>query len=346
MPDNATPLGWVPKDHPLYGTPGYVGSQPAPGQPASVSWTDYQGPEVQVQENPPLQAAPKPMGPVNGDPGGLPAVPQPAADMTPQQAAAAGLGWVDKNHPLYGTPGYVGSTPATAGAQPGAAPGQPAPAVPGQGANVPIGTQPPATINDAFRQALMTQLNTNPNQVDRSVIDPQVAAYRTGQQRSQERAQNQLAEQAALEGTSTSGGALADKLGLEQGRGLNESTFESQLVGQQLMQQRQQLMQAIQLAQQYGTSQDQLALQDKLAAMDAAIREKGLDVQSSLGQGDLALRGQLGRGQLQLGQGQLNLGLLNSLIGQQQGNDQLGFNYTALQNSANRDAILALLGGG
>lgn len=31
------------------------------------------------------------------------------SDMTPQEASAAGLGWVDRNHPLWGTPGYVGS---------------------------------------------------------------------------------------------------------------------------------------------------------------------------------------------------------------------------------------------
>lgn len=54
--------------------------------------------------------------------GGTPA---PQQDMTPAQAAAAGLGWVPRDHPLYGTPGFVGSTPAGGGAPPapGGAPG-------------------------------------------------------------------------------------------------------------------------------------------------------------------------------------------------------------------------------
>jgi hypothetical protein len=38
------------------------------------------------------------------------------ADMTPQEANAAGLGWVDKHNPNYGKTGFVGSTPGTSGA--------------------------------------------------------------------------------------------------------------------------------------------------------------------------------------------------------------------------------------
>lgn len=35
--------------------------------------------------------------------------------MSPQDAAAAGLGWVPENNPNYGKPGFVGSTPASGG---------------------------------------------------------------------------------------------------------------------------------------------------------------------------------------------------------------------------------------
>ena len=38
-----------------------------------------------------------------------------SADYDPGQAAAAGLGWVDKNHPLYGTKGFVGYDESAAG---------------------------------------------------------------------------------------------------------------------------------------------------------------------------------------------------------------------------------------
>ena len=47
-----------------------------------------------------------------------------------------------------------------------------------------------------------------------------------------------------------------------------------------------------------------------------------------------------------MGRGQLGLGYAS--LGQQgeQFNNSLGFNYAQLQNQMNRDAIMALLGGG
>lgn len=39
-----------------------------------------------------------------------------SVDPTPAEAAAAGLGWVDRNHPLWGTPGFVGSGGSNDGA--------------------------------------------------------------------------------------------------------------------------------------------------------------------------------------------------------------------------------------
>jgi hypothetical protein len=58
------------------------------------------------------------------------------ADMTPGEASAAGLGWVDRNNPNYGKAGFVGSTPTSGGAPagaPGAAPspGSGTPGIPG-----------------------------------------------------------------------------------------------------------------------------------------------------------------------------------------------------------------------
>lgn len=58
-----------------------------------------------------------------------------AQPMTPGEAAAAGLGWVPPDHPLYGTPGFVGPPKAAAPApaapqQPGAPQGPAAPVGP------------------------------------------------------------------------------------------------------------------------------------------------------------------------------------------------------------------------
>jgi hypothetical protein len=64
-------------------------------------------------------------------------------DMNPQQAAAAGLGWVDKNNPNYGKAGYVGSAPAAPSgvpAPPAAAATAPAaPVAPAGGDALPAG---------------------------------------------------------------------------------------------------------------------------------------------------------------------------------------------------------------
>lgn len=59
-------------------------------------------------------------------------------EMTPAEAAAAGLGWVPKGHPLYGTPGFVGSQQGASGTSlppgqgGGGAPSDPAVYHPGQ----------------------------------------------------------------------------------------------------------------------------------------------------------------------------------------------------------------------
>lgn len=260
-----------------------------------------------------------------------PQAPQPPQD-DPFAAMGGGVqvngGWVPKSHPLA----------QQSSAPPPAQPTQPGAAAPGQGANVAAPTGPPQTVNDAFRQSLMSQLTAPVGQVNQAELQPQMNAYRTAQQRSQARAQNTLAETAAREGTNTSGGFLSDTLGLEQARGESEGAFEATLIAQQFQQQYARLQQAMQLAQQYGTAQDQLAVQQKLAELQAAIQREGLSVQSMLGSGDLALRGELGRGQLALSGRELDSrNRYNDLL--------LGRDYTQMQLQANRDAILAALGG-
>jgi len=173
-----------------------------------------------------------------------------------------------------------------------------------------------------------------------------MGAFRTAQQRSQERALNQLAETAALEGTSRSGGALSDRLGLEQQRGEAESAFEADLLGREFEGERARLMQALGLASQYGTAQDQLALQDKLAALDAQLRREGLSLQGELGRGDLAVRGETARGQLGLGQGHLDLARLAQAAQERQFGQSLGAQlgqFGAARDDANLRALLGML---
>lgn len=82
-------------------------------------------PEV-ARRTPPIMNSTAPTGQTSAEmpsTGNLPQVDRSnqgaSGEMSPQEAAAAGLGWVPPNHPLYGTPGFVGSSPAAQ------APGQP-----------------------------------------------------------------------------------------------------------------------------------------------------------------------------------------------------------------------------
>jgi hypothetical protein len=80
------------------------------------------------------------------------------ADMTPQEANAAGLGWVDKNNPNYGKAGFVGSTPGTAGGAPGASP---TPSAPTSTPGIP-GAVDPALKNPAPASATPLQPSPAP----------------------------------------------------------------------------------------------------------------------------------------------------------------------------------------
>jgi hypothetical protein len=57
----------------------------------------------------------------------------------------------------------------------------------------------------------------------------------------------------------------------------------------------------------------------RLGIMENELRRLGINVQGNLGNLEIALR-------RELGMGSLNLGLLNALLGNQQFNDQLGWN--------------------
>lgn len=190
-----------------------------------------------------------------------------------------------------------------------------------QAAPAPIAqpTAKPPILDEATKILLerLKQLSQpfDPQQDDtyRKTLD----AYGVGQERDARRQRRVAAERAAAGGYGSSGALDTRIRGIAERQGQNESMFAAQTANERLQQRDQQLVVAIQLARQLG--QDDLANQ---------LEQQRLRLSEVLGRGDLALRAELGRG---------NLGL---------GYDTLGFNYASLANSANRDAILALLGGG
>jgi hypothetical protein len=223
----------------------------------------------------------------------------------------------------------------------------PAPAPPPQAAGGPgpIGQASPLT------QQLTTQIGQQMSAVPGDMTaDPiykqQVNAFNVASQRNAERSQAQLAESAAQLGQTQSGGMNSMSRGLQEQQGQNETGFASQLAGQRLQQQEQKIQDAMKMALALGDNDLQAQLAQKQAELEQARLEQqgklgqaGLDLQGKLGQGDLDLRRLLGLGQLDLGHASLNQ------QGQQH-NNTLGFNYAQLQNQMNRDAMLALLGGG
>lgn len=169
---------------------------------------------------------------------------------------------------------------------------------------------PPAQIQDATRTALLQLLKT-PQTIDPAALqdNPAVQAYNLSQQRSGEADRRALAERASAEGWSDSGAVDAELNKIKESQGVNEAGFVGNLAVQQLKDNRDTLLQSIQLAMNQGQFDQAQSLQRELAATDAALRSRGLDVQQTTS------------------------------------NNQLGYNYTALQLDANRQALLAALGG-
>jgi hypothetical protein len=76
--------------------------------------------------------------------------------------------------------------------------------------------------------------------------------------------------------------------------------------------------------------------QDRLAQLDAEVRKLGINTQGDIGQLEIALRRELGIGEL-------NLGLLQSLMQNQQFNNSLGFDIGKWQSILNKEALMGAL---
>lgn len=248
------------------------------------------------------------------------------------------------------------------------------PHTPGPGVAPP--TPPPAQaqtpVDQALQQRILQMLGTNTGDVNTGSQEyqSQLGAFRRGQQRSIEQAKNAAAERAAGSGTLNTGGFDAAQTGIDLAAAQGEGDFTAQLAGQQLSRQREDLQQALQLAQQSGLANEARQLQERLASVDANLRQQGLNLQGELGRsginlqqqgldlqrllgtGDLDLRRLLGQGQLELGRGDLDLRRLLGLgqldLGRQQiglGRDRLGLDYAQLAQQGDQALLQAILQG-
>ena len=252
-----------------------------------------------------LRAVPGATTPATTTPAAAPIAPQPArpaAPAAPQYAA--------------GTPG--GTTPSRVLVPQGMGTTATTPQTPGG-----------ATVQTAFRDQLLRQLNQDPNAV--TLQDPALAAqtraFSDAQQRAIERQQQEAAEQGFAGGNLGTGAYRQQLAGLQQQRGEAESQYGAGLLGEARNQRMQELANAL------GLARETIA-----GGEDVGLRNAALAAQTRLGESDLALRGQLGRGQL-------GLGLLQALLGDRQAANQLGLNAGIAGMGFNQSAMQQLLQG-
>jgi hypothetical protein len=226
------------------------------------------------------------------------------------------------------------------GPQPGmqiavSSPSTPAPAPANTGA-VPPTTPAPNPMQQQTQsalQALLARGQQTPSLAD-PTLAPQMDAFRAMRQRAAERQRSSAAERAAQTGTLNSGGFDTTVAGIEAQRGLDEANFGAGLLGQEQTARRAELMQALQLAAQMG---------DAEAARE--LQRMSLDLNRTLGTGDLDLRNRALTQQGQLGRGSLGLDLLRALMQNDQFFSGLGLNAAQLQAMLNQNAVSQLLGG-
>lgn len=306
------PLSTPPQGTGLVAEPGGV-SAPGPILPGPVPT----GP----QPSPWTPPATGPVIPPNVSP---PTSPNPFGD----NGVWTGQQWVDRNHPLA----QPILNPAAGGG--GTSPGQTAPGAPTN----PTAPGSPATpgFDQTVRDAILKRLGQSENpSLDDPIIQGQLNARRTSNQRAEERLRGELAEQNAAEGQER-GAINPAMLAAGQRRGEDEADFSANLMAQQQQKRAEDIRQALQVGAGILNQDEQRKLQKELADLELKLKNRGLDIQEQLGGRELDIR-------KMLGEGGLSLGFLQTLLGRTNFLDQLGFDYGAFQHDANRRSILDLL---
>ncbi len=242
---------------------------------------------------------------------------------TPDPFAAMGGGtynpatgnWLPPGHPEIATMGQTAQTAAPATAAPA-----PAPATGGAAPQV----------QQAYTDVLNRVLTgpTPEAYAAGAAKGPEAAAFRIANRRDLDRAVAQNAEQSAYSGLSNVGGRERQMRGKAAE---SEAQFVGNLTAQRMNDRRNELQQAMQLAAAQGDAAMARDLQLKLAEMDAALKDKGINVQERLGSADIDTRLRLGLGDLDL----------RKLLGM----SDVGFRYAQLQQMANQDALNSILQG-
>jgi hypothetical protein len=211
------------------------------------------------------------------------------------------------------TPAAPAAAPAPAPAPSGGGGGGSVPPIqssapaPGGGVNVPgaglpqnildlFNQKPTQTpIQSAYQDALLKYMNRGfqTPSLDDSILGPQTEVFRAANQRNTERERRTAVERA---GAGQSGSGYLDTMINEgvQKQGFNNAQFNSNLLGGEMDKRRNELQAALQLASTTGNQEAERELRGRLAQVQAAMQQAGLNLQGQLGKGDLDLRWALG----------------------------------------------------
>jgi hypothetical protein len=238
---------WVPKNHPLAAqTP----EQAAPGAGGGTNQPTAPGPG-EGPTTPPGEPQ---------RPSAMPPSPPPAQTPAPQI-------------PL----GVPGGTPAPSGS---GTPGRVT--APGLiDASQPAGTQGTGDpLDAAFRQQLLELLSRNPNQVSLTDADiaPQSAAFRAAQERAALKNRAGLMEGASAQGIADTEATRAAGRAIEQQAGQAIGANDAALLTQSMQARREQLNQAMQIANARGMQREANDLARQVANLDAQIQTRGQDI--------------------------------------------------------------------
>lgn len=239
---NAQGLGWVDKNNPNYGKPGFVGSTPTSGGGSTNTPTTGGG----------LTAAAPP--------------PSPTQPLQPSPAPSVGLGnTVDA--PSGGAqrtqaPGLLDANAQTPQASPAA-------------------QTPQQQMQAQLRTSIMGLLGTNPNAISTSDADiaPQSQAFAAAAQRQQAARRAEVVQAAQRSGYANSGGLEQRLDSLSQQTGQAIGQHDADLIGQKQQQRVQQLQFALSQAQSLGMADEANNLQRQLANLQASVATRGQDVQ-------------------------------------------------------------------
>lgn len=315
----------------------YAGGARQPETPGMQTMAPPPGSQPILRTGPAPAPAPEPASP-------------PDREITPAEAAAQGLGWVDRNHPLYGTPGYVGSKPAApAGGGGGGTPaggGGSAPAagnVADQAKNAstysatpgaaPTGPTTNQGTQDVVRNSYLAQATQGTNVTrDDPAVRMQSDAFRANVDRA---ARNHIADVAERQGPLASGAVAGEARLARERAGQAAGSFEAQLVGRELQNRRAEIQAALAgLTGQITEDQKQQLARD-LAEIDAQVQRLGINTSASTASAQQRLQDKLGTAGL-------NLDQMRMLLQNQQFNKQFGLDVGDREAFWNNQALQSL----